>query len=82
MTNPFYRNIPFIMENAPKFLGDLKYEYLGYEGADGNLLWGGCGWFQVQSKFSGSILTVQLRRQGSSLKWIFDREVDSLYKVR
>lgn len=77
MTNPWFRNIEFIKANADAHFQVLGYELLGYEGADPSLIYGGFAWFQVFRKDRPELIyTIQVRRQGDDLKWLYERIIN------
>lgn len=73
MKNPFFRNVEFVKQNANKFLTDLGYTNIAYEGSELSLLFGGQVWFQCTRPNSKLVYTVRLRKQGNSLVWNYDR---------
>lgn len=76
MINPFFRNVSFIKANAVQFLTQLGYHNVGYEGSDAGLLVGGYCWYQaVSDSCPNAVFTMKLRKQGDSLKLVFDRVI-------
>lgn len=70
----FFRNVDFIKQQAPSYLKSLGYDITGVEGIELSLLWGGYVWVQATRKEVPELVyTIKLRRQGNSLKWIYDR---------
>ena len=75
--NPFFRNVEFIKANAKSYLNSLGYTLLGYEGADACPIFGGYVWFQaIRLDKPELVFTIQLRRQGDSLKWTLERIIN------
>jgi hypothetical protein len=76
MKNPFFRNTEFIKENGPKHLSQLGYINIGFEGLERDIFYGGQAWFQAMRPNSPFVYTILLRRQGDSLKWLYDRIIN------
>ena len=76
MKNPFYRNTEFIKNKGFEFLSQLGYSEIGFEGCDEDLVYGGYVWFQAKKPKSPLIYTIQLRKQGNYLKWVYERIIN------
>jgi len=82
MKNPFFRNVEFVKTRAKDFIEALGYVYLGCEGADYGIFYGGSVWIQAKRLENQTLIyTIRLRRQGDDLKLTFYRIVNDIPSV-
>lgn len=75
--NPFFRNTEFIKNHTYSFLAKLGYTFLGFEGMEANLLFGGKVWVQAsKNDMPALVFTIRLRKQGDDVKWEYERIIN------